>query len=220
MQQKVKHGLHEQILDDVGDHIDMLDEDAWEFADESPKLSKFADLMIDEFNLDIPLPIIGSRKLRKGRYGQYERSRNEMGIRFVIIYNEIYQQYRRNWQHISNLLIQLIHEWQDVNGTPPKTRGHNKEYITKIKDFGIKMNRKGEVIEFDLKGPFIAFLDKHGVQYNTNDPPDQLNPTATNTRKKIVRWKCKCDPAFKIPVEDGVYVDATCNACSNAFSPL
>ena len=159
---KVKHEKHEKVNDDVRRHIEQLPDDQWEYGDELEDMYRWTDMLIDEFELDIPLPILGMKKLRKNRYGQYLQDRNEHGLNYQVLFNLIYRDKRNEWQYIGTLFHQLLHVWQHINGDPPKNRFHNKEYIVKAAEYGLIVDRKGYT-KFE-EGLFTKFLEENGVE--------------------------------------------------------
>ncbi len=206
-----QHAESEQVNDEIRNHISELGDD-WDHSEEMSSYYVWAERMIEEFQLEIPTPLIGQQKLRKNRLGQFKPFRNEHGLNYQILFNVIYKDGRREWMKLTTLLHELLHLWQQINGTAPKGNYHNKEFKAKAGEYGLIVDSKGfTVVE---EGLLTELLKEHGVEVDLNDINN--TPDAGPTRSTKVVWTCDCE-SHKIRVPEDYDVELKCLKCDSVF---
>lgn len=181
-----------------------LDEDEWDYSDLMKEIHNWFVLFNDEFNLKLPTPSFGIRKLHKKKLGTYLASRNQHGFEYEILFNS--KHLDPFCEILATLIHEMIHLRQHLYGEPPTTKrsGHNDEFRHWMKQLGILTNRYG--YDTVQEGPFTELLRMHDIEY---EAPAREEP---KPRKKNTKWTCSAG-CYEIPVPEGETLQLECKRC-------
>jgi len=196
------------INDEVKKHA-ILAED-WSYRELAVLLHEWAERFNEEFALGLETPAIQIDRAPRRVIGTYRRGRNGLGLRHEITVNTRHLD-QPLAEILDTLLHELLHEWQDLHGTPGKRNYHNVEFRNKAGSYGLIIDRQGRSLGV-APGLFLNLLGKHGVDTTV------LTPVATVARKylsgesKMKKWSCGC-----INVRAAVELKARCLDCGALF---
>ena len=184
----------------------------WDFSADIRELHRFAEEMIFEFKLEIPIPCLSVEKLR-GAYGHFRHGRNGFGLRDEIAIDRCHLKGNARWRILGTLLHELLHSWQEHHGKPGKANYHNRPFRQKARSFGLIVDETG-CTDFDLSAvsPFAGFLEKHQVQVPAVQPIVPAVAAKTGSRLKL--YECSC--GVKVRVGRSRF-NALCLDCHSPF---
>ncbi len=175
---------------------------------------------VDLFNIaffreeSVPVPVISFERTKVTTLGHYVPGRNSLGLLENINVNTAHLN-RPLWDILATLIHEMCHSWQKIYGKPSKSWFHNKEFQTKMAEFGILINNKGRHI--GVRDPFVFLLKKHGVVFNNTRDPDgiiKIPPKEKPKGKsKLKKWSCGCTN-IRVGVK---HLEVKCLKCGNTF---
>ncbi len=206
------HELNEEINADIESHIP----EDWEFTSFLSMIRPWARTFNDEFSLDVPLPAVGVKKLRKTRIAQYLcKGRDHHGIRFCIDFNSMFIG-RDEWRSIGTMLHEMLHLWEETHGKPPAANRHSKAFRDKAKEYGLLVDSRG-VTKF-AEGLFTELLSRELVDFDLTKESEMDDAIDKSKQRKARRkWMCACPDSVTIPTKIGRVLNITCGTCNNAF---
>ena len=108
-------------------------DETWARQEMLSGLQTWAARFIAEFKLDVGDIALCVDRLASGRYGHFRRGHNGFGLRGEIAINARYLSGQRQvWEVLGTLLHELLHAWQEVQGTPGKRNHHNAEFQARL----------------------------------------------------------------------------------------
>ncbi len=172
-------------------------------------LQTWAERLIGEFNLDIPVVVIGIDNLPCTRYGQFRMGHNGLGLRGEITLNARYLDGKRPlWEILGTLLHELLHGWQQVHGAVGKRNHHNRAFREKAESFGLLIDKRG-LTGYAASGPFKEMLARFGVDAPAVEAPIPERRPRGNSKQK--KWSCGCTVGrFGVAA-----VNLRCETCGN-----
>lgn len=163
----------------------------------------------------VPMLKISFEKTKVTNFGNYVRGRNALGLSENININSAHLN-RPLWDILITLLHEMCHSWQCCYGTPSKSWFHNKEFQTKMLEFGIVVNTKG--CHLGIGDPFVFLLKRHGIEFNLTSSLDgmiKIPPTEKPKGKsKLKKWQCPCGQTARVGKKDFY---STCDLCGEKF---
>jgi hypothetical protein len=209
MQRQLNESINIAIMDDNSAHQWRLNELAWELY-----------WWVDFFNITffkkqpVPVPVISFEKTRVTNLGHYMAGRNAFGIKDSINLNRVHLN-RPLWDILTTLLHAMTHCWQEMYGKPSNSWFHNKQFQTKMLEFGIICNGKG--CHLGAGDPFVSLLKKHGVVSNHTPEAGGIIKIPPNSKpkgkSKLKKWSCGCTN-IRVAIQD---LEAKCLKCGNRF---
>ena len=126
---------------------------------------------LDRFNRELfggmlPLPFLLIERLPSGWAGCYRSGRNGPGTRSEIRLDDRCIE-RPLYEVLATLLHEMVHEWQDLYGTPGMGTYHNREFTGKCRALGIPCNGGYASASLGYTDPFVGLLRRHGVEVGT-----------------------------------------------------
>lgn len=150
--------------------------------------------------------------------GHYILEYNQIGAIDNININSVHL-YREKWEILETLLHEMVHQYQrrlggfsDENKKKPTGGYHNREFLSKMEEFGLSANRKGQAIAIP-KGRFAELLKENKIEITERST---LGGKPEKPRSKLKKYSCQCEPAINIRVAVSEF-SATCNACNSEF---
>jgi hypothetical protein len=184
-------------------------DEAWDRRKTVADLQEWVARFIDEFKLAIPEIALSVDPLPANRYGHYRQGHNGFGLRGEIAINTRYLD-RALWEVLGTLLHELLHAWQDVNGTPGKRNHHNAEFQAKARELGLVIDSRG-LTGYSANSPFKDLLGKHGVLAPAHEIVAPKAPPRGDSKMK--KWTCGCT-TVRVAVAD---FRARCLKCEKEF---
>ena len=118
------------------------------------------------------------------------------------------------WEILTTVLHLMVHTWQNHRGQSNKSWFHNKEFRTKMAEFGIQCNKNG--CHTGLGDPFVFLLKKHGVVFGDRQGLNGIIRVQPRYKlkgnSKLKKWTCGCTN-----VRVAVDLEAKCLKCENKF---
>ena len=118
------------------------------------------------------------------------------------------------WEILTNVLHLMVHTWQNHHGQSSKSWFHNKEFRSKMAEFGIECNKNG--CHTGLGDPFVFLLKKHGVIFGDRQDPNGIICVQPKCKlkgnSKLKKWSCGCTN-----VRVAVSLEAKCLKCDQLF---
>lgn len=220
---------------------EVVNAEGWPFKAELTRLYEW----YERFNLTffanepLPKPILGFARIKnKGTLADYNISRNELGLRNAIRFNDkhinaadgtwVYGQ----WAELETLLHEMTHAWQQTYGlhqlSPSSIANgyaHNAEFVSKCASFGLFV-RKPRGSHYRVAGGWFAeIMAEYGIA-----PPEDV-PTEESEREnywmlgkgwtqpsKTQKWQCPCGQIIR--VTDAEFPGALCAACGLAYANI
>jgi hypothetical protein len=184
---------------------------AWEYRDISDFLYRWADIFnLEFFGGRLPQPVISFEPCRREVLGYFIRGRNDQGLKFNINVNQ-------QWLGISDAeLLEIlgheqIHLLQQVTGTAGKGKYHNKKFVQKAADIGLKVELGRGCHIGSPTNPFVSLLKEHGVSYEPRGAVVEL-PQPKKEKQRLRRWSCRCKSVWC-----GGGLEALCLKCEEHF---
>src|SRR5947199_1298346 len=168
---------------------------SWDFNAVAADLHIWAERMIIEFKLQIPVPCLLIERLRR-RYGHFRPGRNGFGLKDEIGIDEEHLRQRPFWQTCGTLLHELLHSWQEYHGRPGRRNYHNKQFQKKAASLGLVVDQRGFTQYEPGDTPFYRLLEKHGIH-----PPilPEVQQTPIQRRgSKLKLYECSCGVKVRV----------------------
>ena len=202
---------------EAGQAIVKNENDLWKHNDLAWELHWWFDFFNIAFFKAQPVSVpVFSLKTRESKSVYYLLGKETIGIRDNYNLNRFHFN-RPLWENLLMLLHQMTHSWQAMHGKPSKSWFHNKEFRSKMMQFGIICNTKG--CHLGLVDPFVFLLNKHGIVFDRSimQRSDKITklPKKVKLRgkSKLKKWSCGCT---NIRVAVGNF-KAKCLSCGNSF---
>jgi hypothetical protein len=179
----------------------------WECRDVIAFLQDWAERMIIEFKLDIPVVALCIDWLPANCYGHFRCHHNGFGLRNEIALNRRYLSNRPIWQILGTLAHELLHAWQEAHGTPSPGNHHNCGFRRKALALGLIINARG-LTGYTSDGPFKELLHRNAIAV----PVEEVAPPARRPRgnSKQKKWSCGCKNVWT-----SVQLNMRCLDCGN-----
>jgi SprT-like family protein len=179
----------------------------WAYQDRAQVIYRWFTLFNSGFfGAALPVSFVRFERARRTSGGRYLRGRNSVGALHEILLNT--QHLDRPLHEVLGMLLHaMIHEWQELYGTPGKGGYHNREFCARAQALGIPCPTRYEHACAEYRDPFVALLRRHGVDVarSTPTPPE---PGFSHAKK----WSCGCTN-----IRAAVVVEARCLRCGKLF---
>jgi hypothetical protein len=190
----------------------------WRYQTLLAELHTWAERFCFGFRLETPVPAVMAECLRGRVLGHFRPCRNALGLNFEIAIDECHATTEQFWKPLGTLLHELLHLWQHVHGTPPKSFAfnyHNTQYREKASTLGLIVDRWGHTCYVPEKSPFFDLLNEYGVTPPTLPPVEkQLPQIGRLGSSKLKLWECGCPVRVRVAVPN---FRARCLVCSCLF---
>lgn len=187
----------------------------WNFKELTADMHNWAERIIFVFKLQTGIPALMMERLRRTRLGHYRPGRNAFGLRDEVAIDQNHARTGPYWQVIGSLLHELIHAWQEHNGTPPSPKSHNyhnQEYREKAAALGLIVDQRGYTQYAPGETPFFNLLRKYGTEVPQIPKPAPIPFRASRTKLRL--WECPC--GVKVRVGRSRF-NAKCLDCGSLF---
>lgn len=165
----------------------------WNFKELTTDLHNWAERIIFEFKLETGIPALMMERLRRTRLGHYRPGRNAFGLRDEVAIDQDHAQTSSYWRVLGSLLHELIHAWQEHNGTPPSAKSHNyhnKQFRKKALSLGLIVDHRGYTQYAPGDTPFLNLLRKSGLEVPEIPEPEPVLVRPSRTKLRL--WECPC----------------------------
>lgn len=182
------------------------------------ELNRFAQVLVDHFELDIDEFVVGIDRLRRNRLGQFRYGTNALGLRAEIIISTAHilasTETGEVWRIFGTLLHELLHAWQERHGKPGRRNYHNREFRRRSSELGLIVDQRG-VTEYAPTSPFMALLEGQGIAVpDLSEPKYYQKPS--QPKSKLQLWICLCDPPQRARIGKSEFI-ALCPNCNTFF---
>jgi len=197
-----------KINDAVRDHEISTE---WVYQQLAGELHRWFDIFNgDLFEDTLLTPFLQFARTRRSNLGHYRPGHNGVGARHEINMNKLHMHDRPFSEMLGTLLHEMVHEWQELFGQPGKGGYHNKQFAAKCAALGIPCTGGYRSYSTGYTDPFIALLQRHGVDMEMRLPLTAL--PEKNGGSKLKKWSCGCTN-IRVAVE----VQALCLKCGGFF---
>jgi hypothetical protein len=181
----------------------------WSYREFAGALHLWADRFSAEFKLDVPTPAIQIDRIHATALGTYRPSRNGFGLKHEITINTRFLALDFAEQLLT-LFHELLHEWQEIHGTPGKHNHHNREFRQKALSYGLHVDERG--VTRIQAGHFTNVLNAHAVPVAPLLAVKSIQMHKRTGDSKLRKWSCGCTN-----VRCAVDLQASCSRCGNYF---
>jgi len=160
----------------------------WHGRDILVFLQDWAERFNVEFKLDVPQVALCIENLPAHIGAYFRYGHNGFGLKGEIAMNERYLS-QPPFEVLGILLHEMLHGWQDANGSPGKGNYHNREYRDKARSLGLLVDTRGRQ-GYAAESPFKEFLRRLDIQVPAVERP--LPKERAKGNSKMKKWSCGC----------------------------
>lgn len=196
---------HEEINLLVREHEVGAD---WPHRETAATLHGWFDRFNAEFFQDrLPTGFLQLDPSRRRGVGGYRGGRNGVGALHEINL-DLRQPDRPLCAALAAMLHCMVHEWQELYGTPGKRGYHNREFAEKCEALGIPCSSRHRCTILRLTDPLAALLRRESVEIDMR----ALLSGPEKGSSPMKKWTCGCTN-----IRAAVMVDAQCLRCGEHF---
>jgi len=153
--------------------------------------------------------------------GHYHRGRNDAGLRWEVSINPRHLQHRSEAQVASTVLHELLHCFEDITGTMPKSRNnyHSAWFRRHAKFLGIPCTTYGHDLGIADPSPFAVWAHERGLSFESEMLATASAVNEVHVRPKRAAWICDCpqDQLVVVLVAAGAELRARCGRCGAEY---
>jgi hypothetical protein len=168
---------------------------SWDFNAVVSELHVWAERMILEFKLEIPVPCLLIEGLKR-RYGHFRPGRNGFGLKDEIGMDEGHVRHSPFWRVCGTLLHELLHEWQDYHGRRGRRNYHNKQFRKKAASLGLIIDQRGFTQYSPGDSAFFSLLKRYGIQ--APELPKIQDQSVQRRGSKLKLYECLCGVKVRV----------------------
>jgi hypothetical protein len=183
----------------------------WEHQQQAAALHQWAERMVLEFKLQIPVPCLMIEGLR-GRYGHFRCGRNGFGLVDEIALDESHLASDPYAETLDTLLHELLHSWQKRHGRPGRRNYHNQQFRQKALSLGLSIDEQGCGGYIPGDTPFTNLLRRFGVEVPERPLAPQRAPARVGSKLKL--YICSCGVRVRVGRSS---FNARCLDCGGRF---
>jgi len=183
----------------------------WEHQRQAAALHQWAERMVLEFKLEVPVPCLMIEGLRR-RYGHFRCGRNGFGLVDEIALDQVHLASDPYAETLDTLLHELLHSWQRRHGRPGRRNYHNREFRRKALSLGLSIDARGCGGYAPGDTPFVNLLRRYGVEVPLREILPQRPAARVGSKLKL--YVCGCGVRVRVGRSS---FNARCLDCGGRF---